>query len=287
MHDVTMSSVDRLGKKPEHIHVGRLEMQKLGKSEETETAGTSFDHDGAANAGQNMKILPPVGRLYSLDWQHLLDTWRRPFLRPATIVISVAPMLANTPLVRGVLPPTFILTWLASLLVVAMWVTVLVACPRFLREYRDFGVYRSRQHSHRWILWEFYYTAPTLPKWSELLTEVRSKRLTQPIEGLPQLGEAAGKATDSSESGGMTIHRPVNVDRDLVCLLDFGDASEILVMAEGERLAVEKERELFWIIYSRAASARPRVRFVCWLLLVLAGLLFLSNVIVNVVRFWG
>ena len=101
-----------------------------------------------------MSFIPPkVSKWYRYDWQFALDVSRAPFLRRAALVISVMPLIIAAfqhlpEFLRPAVPLSLWLTWIASVLVIVASV-VTNACPKFVREYRDFGEYKKRQHSHR------------------------------------------------------------------------------------------------------------------------------------------
>lgn len=153
-----------------------------------------------------------------------------------------------------------------------------LGCPTFIREYRDFGQYAARQHSHRWIVWEFYHNLESLAGWRQIVKETSSKCLTVDFEQLPaeMTGRLASEFGDASTED-LKVFSPKNIDRDIY----------LLICADGKRLALpireadpdlpKKEKELFWILYSQAAKERPLLRGAYWILLGAAvALVFLT-----------
>jgi len=103
--------------------------------------------------------IPAVSKWYPYDWQFAKDIGQIPLIKEATLIIAIAPFLAfllgSTQIPHlGDFPTR--LFWLASVVFISARVIFYCGCPRFIRDYRDFGDYASRQNSHRWIVWEFY-----------------------------------------------------------------------------------------------------------------------------------
>src|SRR5258706_252517 len=131
---------------------------------------------GSDNAGKTSltKFTPPaVSRRYRNDWQFAVDISRMPLLRVASLVIALMPIILSAhkliDLLGGKIPLSLWLLWPASVCFVLAWALVIIACPKFIREYRDFGQYKARQHSHRWIVWEFFINLESLSGWESIV----------------------------------------------------------------------------------------------------------------------
>jgi hypothetical protein len=56
----------------------------------------------------------------------------------------------------------------------------------------------------------------------------------------------------------------------------------VLPLQEDDPKLAEKEKELFWILYTQAAKERPYARGAYWLLVAIAAVLLLINVVKNI-----
>src|ERR1051325_2887926 len=217
-------------------------------------------------------IAPVVSRWYRFDWQYAVDISRIPVLSEAALIISVTPVvlsIAHTPFATMIgltTPVPLWLFWGASVAFVFAFGLVYAACPKFIREYRDFGQYATRKHSHRWILWEFYNNVESLSGWENIVRETSAKLLscnasTVDSTVVEKLGpEFAG------ESKVTRIFKPVNIDRDLYLPLHIDGKKLVLAMCEKDPDLAEKEKELFWILYTQAATERTIWRTLFWVL---------------------
>lgn len=234
-----------------------------------------------------MTFVPqPVSRLYRNHWQYALDIARLPFLRPAALVISVMPILVETDLIDIDIPTGLWLIWGSAISFVLAWALLYFSCPKFIFEYRDYGQYLKRHHSHRWIVWEFYNNIDSLEGWKKIVKEVVFKELAEEDEGdVDQepfsLCPDFPKPTNIDK---IEVFRPVNHKRDIYLPFHCDGKRVVLPLREDDPKRPEKEKELFWILYSQAAKERPIRKGFYWLLIYSSALLFAFNVALNVKR---
>src|SRR5262245_604822 len=139
-----------------------------------------------------MKYVPrPVSRRYRLDWQYAADVNKIPFVREAALLISIAPFVgflfpSSFPQLLEARDSSLVLwmLWGAALAFILARLLYYFTCPKFIREYHDFGQYDARQHSHRWIVWEFYHNLESLSGWRQIVKETSSKGLAVELKQL-------------------------------------------------------------------------------------------------------
>ena len=236
-----------------------------------------------------MAFAPPgVSRWYRYDWQYAVDVSRIPMLRPAALIISLMPLIISIsdtlfPSIAGTIPLSLWLMWVASVSFVLAWGLLYIACPQFIREYRDFGQFKARQHSHRWIVWEFYNNLKSLSGWESIIRETSSKRLTSGMEDLSDgLVESLGVEFKAQAAKDLKVFKPVNVDRDIYLPIHRDGRRLVLAMREDDPQLDEKEKELFWILFTQAVKERPWHRRIYWFLVIVSILLVAANVIKNI-----
>jgi hypothetical protein len=158
------------------------------------------------------------------------------------------------------------------------------ACPNFIREYRDFGEYDARKHSHRWIIWEFYHNLKRLSGWKSIVKETSSKGLTIAVDELPrQIIEHLPPEFIQGESiDELKVFSPVNIDRDIYLLITTDGNKLALPIREADPELAKKERELFWILYSQAAKERPVLRGMYWALVGTAVALLFGSALLKI-----
>jgi hypothetical protein len=202
------------------------------------------------------------------------------FISLTPIIISISKILFPSLTTAKSIPIPLWLFWGASVAFVFAWALLYIAGPKFVREYRDFGQYAARQHSHRWIVWEFYNNLKSLSGWENVVRETSPKGLAIEIhhlskEVLEQLGaDFAAPATEK-----LQVFRPVNIDRDIYLPMHVDGEKVVLPMLEKDPELREKEKELFWILYTQAAKEKPFWRTVFWILMGVAVLLVSFNII--------
>jgi hypothetical protein len=124
----------------------------------------------------------PVSRYFRRDWQFLVDIVRTPLVKEASATISATPALVNLSWLKeatgGTVSPTIWITWIAAILYLGFFGTARWRCPSFIFENRDFGEYKKRQHSVRFIGWELKAALRSLED-PKLIDELIEKGLAQ------------------------------------------------------------------------------------------------------------
>jgi hypothetical protein len=236
---------------------------------------------------------PTVSRWYRFDWQYAVDVASVSLFQQAasliavilTILSSSSGIFLSLPSAKSTAAPLWFL-WGASVAFLLASVLLYLRCPKFVREYRDFGQYATRQHSHRWILWEFYNNLESLAGWEGVVRETSSKGLTTDAEHLPQeVLKQLDKDFLAPPTGKVRVFKPANIDRDLYLPIHIDGRKLVISMMETDTDLQKREKELFWILYSQAAHERPVWRTVFWVLMAIAaivGLLVLISVLYKI-----
>lgn len=230
---------------------------------------------------------PAVSRWYRWDWQYAADISKVPFVQETALLISITPILvflasAAFPKINAPGNSSFPLwmLWCAAMSFIFARLLYYFACPKFIREYRDFGQYAARQHSHRWIIWEFYHNLESLAGWRQIVKEISSKCLTVDFDQLPpEVAERLAPEFGDTPAEDLKVFSPQNIDRDIYLLI-YADGKKLaLPIREADPDLPKKEKELFWILYSQAAKERPLLRGAYWILLGAAvALVFLTAI---------
>jgi hypothetical protein len=236
-----------------------------------------------------MKFVPPiVSRWYRFDWQYAIDVSRIPVLSTASLIIAVMPLLLSLKAIiaalGGSIPLSFWLLWPASVSFVSAWALVYLRCPKFIREYRDFGEYKERQHSHRWIVWEFYNNLETLAGWKSIVRETFSKGISCELKDVldPVAAKELKEFPEQTVDDSVQVFPPINIKRDIYLPIHCDGKEWVLSLQEDDPELLAKEQELFWILYSQAAKERPRWRKAFWMLIFIATTLVTLNVLKNI-----
>ena len=208
-------------------------------------------------------------RRYRFDWQYAVDRSRLPLVSQASATIAAMPALVNAglfgSLFRSPVSPAIWLAWLSAVLFLISYAIVKLRCPRFVQEYRDFGEYLGREHSHRWIVWEIYNNIERLKGWQKLIKECRDKNVAADIDDLNSEERSEVQKSFAGESASdVTLYKPVNVNRDLFLPVASNSEKLAIFLREKDTELEEKEKEIFWILYSQAVKERPLSRFIFW-----------------------
>jgi|HubBroStandDraft_4_1064222.scaffolds.fasta_scaffold313425_1 hypothetical protein len=223
---------------------------------------------------------PAVSRWYRFDWQYAVDVASVSLFQQGasliavilTILSSSSGIFPSLPSANGAPIPLWFL-WVASVAFLLAWVLLYLRCPKFVREYRDFGQYATRQHSHRWILWEFYNNLESLAGWEGVVRETSSKGLTTDAEHVSQeVLKQLDKDFLAPPMDKVRVFKPVNFNRDLYLPIHIDGRKLVLTMLETDTDLQKREKELFWILYSQAARERPVWRTIFWALMAIAAI---------------
>ena len=234
---------------------------------------------------------PKVSRLYRFDWQYAIDRSRLPFLRPASLIIGFMPLIKEG--IRTVfgstteLPFSIWIYWIAAISFLISWTILTISCPQFLLEYRDFGQYKKRKHSHRWIVWEFYNIIKSLKGWKTITQETLHKKISfkcsSPANHLcRRLSPLFFKELDPDS---IDVFYPINEGRDIYLPINLYGEKVVLSLQEEDPELAEKEKELFWILYTQAAKEKKAQRVAFWIFFYISLVLVACNVIKNAISF--
>lgn len=227
-----------------------------------------------------------VSDWFAFDWQYIVDLLRIPFVKEASAVIVAMPTLVNVGLLERLVgsevPRSVWATWIAALLYIAFFLAGYLSCPRFIREYRDFGEYQKRSHSNRFIGWEL----------SKVFSKHQAEGLVEELEE-KGLVKPAGITRDQlirsnlprKEFNGLAMFGPNNVGLSLHTYYIIGDKVVELELGDGTVASCDEvQRNLFWIVYANLAKSRPFWRLFTWLLFWLAVAAYFVSLSWNVLR---
>ena len=245
---------------------------------------------------------PKVSRFFQYDWQFAVDMSKLPLLRPASLMIGFMPLILkmSVPLFGLTIisiPWTLWATWWSSVAFLASWVLLRLRCPNFIRQYRHYGEYNIQQHSHRWIVWLFYITITKLSSWQKIVQETLAKRISvraNDLEASEQFRDLPPEETESliaqlrepSDPQTVRIFPPINIVRDLYVPIHCYGERLVLLLQEDDPKLPQKEKELFWILFSQAAKEGPCWRVAFWVLFYTSIGLTAVNVANNVIAVW-
>jgi hypothetical protein len=222
---------------------------------------------------------PGVSRHFFYDWQFATDIYNATALRFVSLLLLFLPLIIDTEKVVLLSIPKGLevsaVTFFAALVIIYLF------CPRFIREYRDFGQYGARCHSHRWIVWEFYNNLKSLAGWRNIVRETVSKGLSLEIEQFAD-GEIKTELerilSNEVTEDTITIYKPVIINRDIYLPIRLEDQKTVLFLEEDDKKLAEKEKELFWILHTQAAKERVIARIAFWILIYATALIFFGTV---------
>lgn len=182
-----------------------------------------------------MNFVPPqVSKNFRYDWQFAVASSKLPFLRSASVVISLMPLLPSFSKVylgenTVPVPLSFWVTWTAAVAFLLSWSIIQTRCPKLIREYQDFGQYAKQQHSHRWIVWLFYDHVRSGESLDPLVREALLKEVALPASACtsseefrvcpcivrPLSSSTTTRYVAPIQSTTCQVFRPVNIGRDL------------------------------------------------------------------------
>lgn len=227
---------------------------------------------------KNSRFTPStVSRFFIFDWQFGVDIYNAAILRFISLAILILPFIIDSQKSQLLVLPSGLV--LSSLTFLGSCAFYFFFCPRFIREYRDFGQYQSRKHSHRWIVWEFYNYLKTFEGRGNIVRETVSKRLSIKVSQLKQgeiktviencfnEGEKEDTITIDSRPVKIKVFRPINLNRDIYLPFYIDNQKMFLSLEEDDKKLFEKEKELFWILYTQAVKERLLARLIFWVLI--------------------
>lgn len=212
--------------------------------------------------------LPPkVSQFYNRDWQFAAKLIQAPMLRTAAVTISLAPfvlgmfgVLQLTPLGLSI-PQAFWFIWLSAVSYGVGWLIFTLSCPDIIKRYKNYKEYKEEEHSHRWVIWLFYYSVQQAPKWEAIINECVAKKVATE-EDDADLAKVGGFIP--GPAGVVELLRPVNVDRDLYIPVRNDGKRVVISLQETDPSLGNKEKELFWILFTHLTKSNPLRRWLVW-----------------------
>jgi hypothetical protein len=228
-----------------------------------------------------------VSKYFRRDWQFIVDYLRTPVLKEASTAIAAAPALLdfnflNQHVGAGV-SKAISFTYTAAVIYILFYLCGYFSCPKFIREYRDFGEYDKRKHSKRFIGWELM-NALRVTRDEKLIDELIEKGLLTRVAA-SDTSKILATALPRETVGKYTVLGPNNVGIDLYIYFRTGSAMYKLFLKEHEPDPDDTtQRVLFWVMYTTLTKSKPIWRYATWLLFNAAIGIFLLSVIVSVYR---
>jgi hypothetical protein len=232
-------------------------------------------------------VLRPVGNYFRLDWNYALRVVSVPSLRPASTIIAVMPIVEQIFPRLGIHYGNLWVLWTASVFFLAGYAILKLRAPAFIKEYQHYSQFKERGHSHRWILWQFVNARKYLSNWNDLLEESILKLLTYPTDqqNPPSVCCLSPIFPNSKQSTNrIDVFPLVNANRDIYLPMIIDGRKFVLPMQETDPCLENKQKELFWILLSGCAGARPISRAIVWFAFGVALILFAGSVLNNVLR---
>jgi len=219
-----------------------------------------------------------VSRYFHLDWNYALRIVRFQVLTWISPLIFATGILTRFFPVMNFRVPQVACLWVASASFLLGFFILRIRAPLFMQEYKNFKEYDDVGHSHRWILWQYNAYLPSLsPSEREsVLRELIDKGLAFAVScQTDELVYGACPIARGPDNGSSELCKPVNLNADLYATFYVDNRSYVLPVQLTDPNAKERQRELFWILYTRCADTRQIARLLVWLLFGTAGCLAL------------
>lgn len=212
-----------------------------------------------------------VSKYYTYDWQFAAKVIEVSIIiRSSTVIVAMPIILQFYTAITGSLldvPLSLWATWLASLFYVVAWVIFKLRCPTFVAQYHDYGQYKKKEHSHRWIIWEIFNNIDMLQDKDSIIRELIDKGLA--YDSGMQTSSLCCRAaplfsTSQSHGNEIALHNPVNLNRDLYIPIECDGRRFTITLQETDPSRSEKEKEFFWVLLTPTARSRPTARVFFW-----------------------
>lgn len=231
--------------------------------------------------GRSQAFSNGVNKSFRSDWNFAISVSRITSVASIATVFSLAAIVTDFQKFQKLGDSAVVCFALAIGFYLIAFSTIKFRAPRFLQENPNYKTFEDQKHSHRWILWLFYFSIRDYKDGVSILQESIEKKLSQDISQLtacaPKFwGESVKKSfvQNAGASGSSIItgeaFRPQNHDRDLYMFFTLDDPNAggmkqyFLPIEEGDAKLEAKIRELFWIIFTEAAKTNPVSKFVAW-----------------------
>lgn len=248
-----------------------------------------------ASAGRQpiLVTIEGVANNFRSDWQYIITASRMTSALSLVTLFSVLAVVTKiTDLLNLGTAAVYTLLISSVLYFVAIGI-IKWRAPAFLQDFQDYKAYEDKKNSHRWILWEFYFSLAKLKHGFSLLPESIDKQLSFESRTVKRkqcpviplyIGEHLEKELTISPRSGpkstyqMTAYKPVNFGRDLIMAFTLEKdqimTRYILPMREDDPKCEQKCKELFWIIFTEAAKENKFSRMIAGTLIRMSMFLF-------------
>jgi hypothetical protein len=220
----------------------------------------------------------PVSNWFRFDWNYTLRIIKVQYFR------WVAQLAISTPLLAPFLPvfdlqrPQVQLIWGGGASFLVGYLILNWRAPPLLREYSSYKEFGDHGHAHRWIVWLLQEALPFFDDQARIMNETIDKGLsvaTRTLE-LPPEAYAVAPLFPAPSSLDLTIFRPINLNNDIYLPFHLGGKRYVLPMQAADSHVEDREKELFWIIYSGCASSRKFSRKIVWFWFIASAALVMS-----------
>jgi hypothetical protein len=231
-----------------------------------------------------------VSKYFRHDWQFIVDYLRTPLLKEAATAIAAAPAILDLNFIQNQttagISKAIGFTFVAAIAYIAFYLVGYLSCPKFVREYRDYGDYAKRQHSNRFIGWELMQALRDTGD-SALIDELIEKGLARPLEE-KDVAKITAVGLKRLVVGPYVVFGPNNIGVDLFIYFRR-EQSIFRLWLKDEKIdhTDTSQRNLFWVIYTRLTKSKPTARYTTWGLFVIAVGIFLVSVFVSLYRTVG
>jgi hypothetical protein len=236
--------------------------------------------DGMSTKNDPAFTFPPVSKYYFYDWQFAARTANSTALRLIPVILLILSSITDSEKAAFLVVPRPLA--FAAVLMMDALLCAFFFCPQFIRQYHDFGQYKIKDHSHRWIVWEFYNNLTTLAGWKHIVLETVKKGVSRDLREFPggQVKRAiAAGMKDGRRIDTITLYRPINFKRDIYMPIQLENQTVVLYLEEDDPKLGAKEKELFWILLTQAAKEKPYARVIFWVLFFLGAIVGAASII--------
>lgn len=220
----------------------------------------------------------PVSNWFRFDWNYTLRIIKIQYFR------WLAQIAISTPLLAPVLPmldfqrPQVQLLWGGGASFLIGYMLLKWRAPPLLREYSSYKEFEDRGHAHRWIVWLLQEHVPFFDDPLQVMRETIDKGLSVATRtlGVPPGAYAVAPIFPAPAAPGLVIFRPINLNNDIYLPFHLDGERYVLPVQEADPHVKDREKELFWVIYTECASSRRVSRALVWFWFLAAAVLVTS-----------
>jgi hypothetical protein len=209
----------------------------------------------------------PVSKYFRFDWNFAFQIARAPYIKWVSRIVFSTPFIAPFLPVLQLDRPQVRLLWLASTLYLLGLLILWFGAPPIIREYRHYKAYKAFGHSHRWIVWYLNNHLRVFQDPCQVMAETVDKGLSMPVQ-TADIGRRTYGVTPITAPPSNTAFQtfpPINLNNDIYLVFYLNNRRLVLPMQESDPALDNREKELFWIIFTDCASARRKARIAFWI----------------------